>query len=223
MEKNNSPRIRFKGFTEPWEQRKLDEIAIRLDNLRIPVAESKRIKGETPYYGANGIQDYVSGFTHDGENILVAEDGANNLNNYPVYYVKGQIWVNNHAHVLKTRDNFSPIFLKYGFSKIDMESILVGGSRLKLNAYILMNLVFKVPSYFEQEKIGTILDYVDNLITLHQRKCDRLKKVKQGLLEKMFPTKKEDTPKIRFKGFTEPWEQRKSASKGLLNLGNSVS
>ena len=51
-----------------------------------------------------------------------------------------------------------------------MESILVGGSRLKLNAYILINLVFKVPSYFEQEKIGTILDYVDNLITLHQRK-----------------------------------------------------
>ena len=124
----------------------MDEIAIRLDNLRIPVAESKRIKGETPYYGANGIQDYVSGFTHDGENILVAEDGANDLNNYPVYYVKGRIWVNNHAHVLKTREFFSPKFLKY------------------------MNLVFKVPSYFEQEKIGTILDYVDNLITLHQRK-----------------------------------------------------
>ena len=152
-----------------WEQRKLDEIAVRLDNLRIPIAESKRIKGETPYYGANGIQDYVSGFTHDGENILVAEDGANDLNNYPVYYVKGRIWVNNHAHVLRTRENFSPNFLKYAFSKIDMESILVGGSRSKLNANILMDLVFKVPSYFEQKKIGTILDYVDSLITLHQR------------------------------------------------------
>ena len=152
-----------------WEQRKLDEIAIRLDNLRIPVSESKRIKGETPYYGANGIQDYVSGFTHDGENILVAEDGANDLDNYPVYYVKGRIWVNNHAHVLKTKENFSPKFLKYSFSKIDMESILVGGSRSKLNANILMNLTFKVPSYFEQQKIGVILDHIDNLITLHQR------------------------------------------------------
>ena len=160
----------------------MDEIAIRLDNLRIPVAESKRIKGETPYYGANGIQDYVSGFTHDGENILVAEDGANDLNNYPVYYVKGRIWVNNHAHVLKTREFFSPKFLKYSFSKIDMESILVGGSRSKLNANILMNLVFKVPSYFEQEKIGTILDYVDNLITLHQRQRQKVYCATKSLL-----------------------------------------
>ena len=192
------PKIRFKGFSDAWEQRKLDEIAVRLDNLRIPIAESKRIKGETPYYGANGIQDYVSGFTHDGENILVAEDGANDLNNYPVYYVKGRIWVNNHAHVLRTRENFSPNFLKYAFSKIDMESILVGGSRSKLNANILMDLVFKVPSYFEQKKIGTILDYVDSLITLHQRdyvdslitlhqrKCEKLKNMKKSLLEKMF-------------------------------------
>ena len=78
--------------------------------------------------------------------------------------------MNNHAHVLRTRENFSPNFLKYAFSKIDMESILVGGSRSKLNANILMDLVFKVPSYFEQKKIGTILDYVDSLITLHQRK-----------------------------------------------------
>ena len=95
------PEIRFKGFTAPWEQRKVREISDRYDNLRIPVAANLRIPGATPYYGANGIQDYVEGFTHDGEFVLVAEDGANDLKNYPVKCVEGRIWVNNHAHVLQ--------------------------------------------------------------------------------------------------------------------------
>ena len=80
---------------------KLGDVCDILDSKRKPVAKGRRIKGEYPYYGANGIQDYVSGYTHDGEFVLVAEDGANDLKNYPVNYVKGRIWVNNHAHVLQ--------------------------------------------------------------------------------------------------------------------------
>ena len=77
-----------------------------------------RVAGTTPYYGANGIQDYVDGYTHDGEFILVAEDGANDLKNYPVKCVKGRIWVNNHAHVLQGKydcaDNqFLALVLEY--------------------------------------------------------------------------------------------------------------
>ena len=82
-ENARKPRIRFKGFSDAWEQRKLSDIADRFDNLRIPVAANLRVHGSTPYYGANGIQDYVSGFTHDGEFVLVAEDGANDLKNGP--------------------------------------------------------------------------------------------------------------------------------------------
>ena len=93
------PNIRFKDFTDTWEQRKLIDISDRYDNLRVPIVANKRKDGTTPYYGANGIQDYVEGFTHNGEFILVAEDGANDLHNYPINYVSGQIWVNNHAHV----------------------------------------------------------------------------------------------------------------------------
>ena len=95
------PEIRFKGFDGPWKKRQIVNVAERLDNLRIPVSENMRKKGTVPYYGANGIQDYVEGYTHDGENVLVAEDGANDLKNYPVRCVKGKIWVNNHAHVLQ--------------------------------------------------------------------------------------------------------------------------
>ena len=85
----------------------MSEIADRFDNLRVPVAANLRVSGDTPYYGANGIQDYVEGYTHDGEYVLVAEDGASDLKNYPVNYVNGRIWVNNHAHVLQGKNNIA--------------------------------------------------------------------------------------------------------------------
>ena len=210
MENNKTPKIRFKGFTDPWEQRKVSEIADRFDNLRVPVAANLRIPGSTPYYGANGIQDYVEGYTHDGEYILVAEDGASDLKNYPVNYVNGRIWVNNHAHVLQGKEKIANNkFLSYAMSLADIESVLVGGGRAKLNADIMMNLDVAIPSFNEQEKIGTYFSNLDNLITLHQRKYNKLLNVKKSMLEKMFPKNGSNIPEIRFKGFTDPWEQRK--------------
>lgn len=158
----------YKDIT--WEQRKVFEIADRFDNLRVPVAANLRISGNTPYYGANGIQDYVEGYTHDGEYILVAEDGASDLKNYPVNYVNGRIWVNNHAHVLQGKEKIANNkFLSYAMRLADIESVLVGGGRAKLNADIMMNLDIAISSFNEQEQIGAYFSNLDNLITLHQR------------------------------------------------------
>ena len=168
---SNVPEIRFKGFTEAWEQRKVQDVADRFDNLRIPVAANLRVHGTTPYYGANGIQDYVEGFTHDGEFVLVAEDGANDLKNYPVKCVNGRIWVNNHAHVLQGKAGIANnSFLAFDISQSDIESLLVGGGRAKLNAETLMSIEFRLPCLQEQFRIGKYLTQLDRLITLHQRK-----------------------------------------------------
>ena len=184
---SNAPEIRFKGFTEAWEQRKVREVTDRYDNLRIPVAASLRVAGTTPYYGANGIQDYVDGYTHDGEFILVAEDGANDLKNYPVKCVKGRIWVNNHAHVLQGKyDCADNQFLAYAISQADIESLLVGGGRAKLNAETLMGIDLLLPNKAEQIRIGKYLAQLDNLITLHQRELEKLQNIKKSMLEKMF-------------------------------------
>jgi type I restriction enzyme S subunit len=149
----------------------LGEVAGRYDNLRIPVTSSNRIPGATPYYGANGIQDYVDGFTHNGEFVLIAEDGANDLKNYPVHYVNGKVWVNNHAHVIQALEGISDNkFLKYSFKTLNIEPYLVGGGRAKLNANIMMDLVINTPTIKEQEKVGGFFKSLDNLITLHQRK-----------------------------------------------------
>lgn len=176
MKKNKkTPKLRFSGYTDDWEQRKVSEIADRFDNLRVPIAASLRIPGSTPYYGANGIQDYVEGYTHDGEYILVAEDGASDLKNYPVNYVNGRIWVNNHAHVLQGKEKITDNkFLSYAMSRADIESFLVGGGRAKLNADIMMNLDITLPSFTEQAKIGQYFANLDNLIALHQRKLEKL-------------------------------------------------
>ena len=181
------PEIRFAGFTDPWEQRKVQDVADRFDNLRIPVAANLRVHGKTPYYGANGIQDYVDGFTHDGEFVLVAEDGANDLKNYPVKCVNGRIWVNNHAHVLQGKAGIADnSFLAFAISQSDIESLLVGGGRAKLNAETLMSIEFRLPCLQEQHQIGEYLTRLDHLITLHQRKLELLRNIKKSMLDKMF-------------------------------------
>ena len=181
------PEIRFAGFTDPWEQRKVSDVANRFDNLRIPVAANLRIPGTTPYYGANGIQDYVEGFTHEGEFVLVAEDGANDLKNYPVKYVNGRIWVNNHAHVLQGKfEILENKFFAYSISQINIEALLVGGGRAKLNAEVMMSLELYIPNFNEQKFIGRYFAQLDQLITLHQRKLEKLQHIKKACLEKMF-------------------------------------
>ena len=181
------PELRFAGFADAWEQRKLGEIVDRFDNLRIPVTASKREKGTTPYYGANGIQDYIKGYTHDGNFVLVAEDGANDLQNYPVHYVSGKVWVNNHAHVIQGKNGIvDNLFLVNAIKGIKFETYLVGGSRAKLNADTMMKLSIKAPSFSEQQQIGSYFSKLDSLIALHQRKLEKLQELKKGYLQKMF-------------------------------------
>ncbi|HFR3671170.1 TPA: restriction endonuclease subunit S [Streptococcus suis] len=181
------PKRRFPGFTDDWELRKIFEIADRFDNLRVPIASSLRVSGSTPYYGANGIQDYVEGYTHEGEFILVAEDGANDLKNYPVNLVNGKIWVNNHAHVLQGKNSIADNkFLAFSINQTNIESLLVGGGRAKLNSDVLMNIELKLPSPAEQEAIGTFFSTLDRQITLHQRKLEKLKNLKKALLNELF-------------------------------------
>ncbi|WP_448947329.1 restriction endonuclease subunit S, partial [Lachnoanaerobaculum sp.] len=146
-------------------------MANRFDSTRIPISENLRVLGNTPYYGANGIQDYVEGYTHDGEYILIAEDGANDLRNYPTRLVKGRIWVNNHAHVIQGIEKYMDNqFINFAMSQVDFESIVVGCGRAKLNAEQLMDIFFKIPNKNEQTNIGRLFESLDHLITLHQSK-----------------------------------------------------
>ncbi|MBU5981073.1 restriction endonuclease subunit S [Lactobacillus helveticus] len=221
-EVKKAPALRFKGFTNDWEDRQLSDIADRFDNLRVPITASDRKPGDTPYYGANGIQDYVEGFTHNGEFILVAEDGANDLKNYPVQYVNGKVWVNNHAHVLQGKKTITDNkFLMNAIKNFNIEPFLVGGGRAKLNADVMMKLNILLPTFVEQEKIGSLFSLLDKTISLQQRKLDLLKEQKKGYLQKMFPKNGAKVPELRFAGFADDWEERKLGEVSKYSNGGS--
>ena len=110
------------------------------------------------------------------------------MKNYPVKCVKGKIWVNNHAHVLQTIPEIADnMFLAFSINQADIESLLVGGGRAKLNAEVLMGIELKFPSKVEQKKIGKYIHNIDKLITLHQRKVfmKYLDKIKELSLKKL--------------------------------------
>ena len=200
----------------------MGDVANRFDNLRVPVTANLRKNGNTPYYGANGIQDFVDGYTHDGEYILVAEDGANNLKNYPINYVSGRIWVNNHAHVLQAiPDLANTRFLGYEIGRSNIVSLLVGGGRAKLNADALMNMSINLPKMQEQELIAEILKTIEHAITLHEEKKRQLKCLKSALLQKMF-TDKSGYPVVRFEGFSDEWEQCKLGDVAEITAGGDI-
>ena len=210
-EKKNVPKLRFPEFTEPWEQRKLGDCVEFLDTMRKPLKEGDREKGQYPYYGASGIVDYVSDYIFDEELVLLSEDGANITDrNYPVCFLaSGKYWVNNHAHVLKTNKENENNFICNSLERMDFTPYNSGMAMPKLNKEVCQKIPLSCPSFAEQKEIGDYFRSLDRLITLHQRKYEKLKNIKKSMLEKMFPKNGSNVPEIRFKGFTDAWEQRK--------------
>ena len=222
-ENKTKPDIRFKGFTDDWEQRKLGEVAEFLDNMRKPLKEGDREKGSYPFYGASGIVDYVSDYIFDEELVLLSEDGANITDrNYPVCFLaSGKYWVNNHAHVLKpTRENENN-FICNSLEQMDFTPYNSGMAMPKLNKEVCQNIGLYCPTFAEQKKIGDYFRNLDNLITLHQREHDQLKELKKTMLKKMFPRDGSNIPEVRFAGFTDDWEQRKLGDVGTTFTGLS--
>ncbi|GAA7075279.1 restriction endonuclease subunit S [Helicobacter pylori] len=141
------------------EFRKLGEVCEILDNQRIPIAKNKRNPGIYPYYGANGIQDYIDSYIFDGDFVLVGEDGSViNKDNTPVVnWASGKIWVNNHAHVLQTKNELKLKFLYFYLQTIDV-SYCVAGTPPKINQENLKKITIPIPPLEIQQEIVKILD-----------------------------------------------------------------
>lgn len=177
---------RLLGFSGEWSNLRIEEIANLHDNLRVPVEKSMRKKGNIPYYGANGIQDYVNGYTHNGSYVLIAEDGANDLQEYPIRYASGKIWVNNHVHVLDGKNSVSDTrFLSYSMSTIDYQAAITGGTRAKLNGHILMQLSLDLPPLAEQQAIAQVLSDMDSEIEQLKKKLSKYQQIKQGMMQEL--------------------------------------
>jgi len=136
----------------------LDEVANIANNARKPVKSSLRISGNIPYYGANNIQDYVEGYTHDGEFVLIAEDGSASLENYSIQWAVGKFWANNHVHVVNGKEKLNNRFLYHYLTNMNFIPFLAGKERAKLTKAKLQQIPIPIPPLPVQTEIVKILD-----------------------------------------------------------------
>ena len=218
-EKSLTPQIRFKGFTEAWEQRKLGELATFNPNADLPAqfeyVDLESVAGTEMLSHRTEIRDSAPSraqrLAQFGD-LFYQTVRPYQKNNY--LYEKpdnNYVFSTGYAQMRPLVDGYFLLSLvqNEGFIKKVLDNCS-GTSYPAINANVLSSIVVNSSSHRkEQIQVGYLFRRIDNLITLHQRKLDALKKIKSALLEKMFPKDGSDIPEIRFAGFTEAWEQRK--------------
>ena len=226
-EKKLVPKLRFPGFTEPWEQRKLGEMASfskgngyfksDLKSTGIPIILYGRLytKYETVIEDIDTFADAKEGAVYSlGGEVIVPASGetAEEISIASVVQNPG-VLLGGDLNIIRPIENLLPSFLALSISNgsahREMSKRAQGKSVVHLHNEDLAQIDLKYPSVEEQSKITACINWVDNLITLHQRKLEHLKLKKKSLLQKLFPKEGEVYPELRFPGFTDPWEQRK--------------
>ena len=237
----NKPRIRFKGFTEDWEQRKFSELfmlksgyAFNLDEYSkngIPIINGESIRdgyicGEKFNYLPNDYIEKYKEFLITAEDIVIGLNrpiinGSLKIARIPKYIDKGMLY--QRAGKVSLKINLDLRFVYYLLSKevlVFTNKEAVGSDQpfiktTKLNEWSM----YLSPYMEENSQIGSLLQHIDDYITLHQRKLENLKLKKKALLQKMFPKNGEQFPELRFPGFTDAWEQRKLGEILKVNSG----
>jgi type I restriction enzyme, S subunit len=167
---------------------KLEEVCEILDSMRVPVTSSERKSGIYPYYGANGVQDYVSEYIFDDELVLLAEDGGNfGSKTRPIAYrVSGKCWVNNHAHVLKAKSSIDVDYLCYSLMFYDVSKIISGTTRAKLNQAAMRKMTIPLPPLETQKQIAKTLNTATELITMRKQQLAELDSLIKSTFYDMF-------------------------------------
>ena len=183
--KNGSsvPEIRFKGFTDAWEQRKLGALCVEFKSGDFISASDIAENEAYPVYGGNGLRGFTNHYNHDGEYALIGRQGAlcGNVN-----YAVGKSYFTEHAVAVRANKTNQTRFLYYLFSTMNLGQYSGQSAQPGLAVGNLVELENVVPSKPEQEKIASFLSSLDNLITLHQRELEKLQNIKKSMLEKMF-------------------------------------
>ena len=235
MENKKKPAIRFKGFCDDWEQRKLGEI-LQERNIRTSDFESNPLYSLTIESGVTPKTDRYerSSLVTKTEDLFKVVK-TNEFVTNPMNLRFGALGYNKNPFAVSVSgyydvfsiddDKCSGFWNSYFKTPLAMKVFdnaatgsLIEKRRVKFST--LQRLDFYMPSDLSEKiKIGQYMDTLDHLITLHQRKCDKLQLIKKSMLEKMFPQNSQNIPEVRFKGFTDAWEQRKF---GKIALRESI-
>lgn len=163
----------------------LSECVHFLDHKRRPITAKDRVAGPIPYFGANGIQDYVNDYIFDEDLILLAEDGGHfyDPDRGVAYRISGKSWVNNHAHVLKPKSNTDIGYLHRILENIDLTSYINGATRAKLTKAAAERIKIPLPPLAEQQRIAALLDTADNLLRLREAAIEKLDQLAESVFK----------------------------------------
>ena len=166
----------------------LEDCCEILDSKRIPITASERKEGPYPYYGANGVQDYVADYIFDDELVLLAEDGGNfGSKDKPIAYrVSGKCWVNNHAHVLKPKSGMNVDYLCYSLMFYNTDGLVNGATRQKLTQATMRKMQLPYRSEKEQKQIVEILDKVNQVIENRKQQLHQLDELVKARFVELF-------------------------------------
>lgn len=183
------------NFSNEWEKVHIKDCAECLDNKRVPLNSEQRslMSGSIPYWGANGIVDYISDFIFDETIVLLAEDGGyfDEYQTRPISNISyGKCWVNNHAHILRAKKNSLNEWIYYCLVHKNILAFVNGGTRAKLNKSDMLMIPLLLPSLQEQKKIVSLLSLADQEIENLQKKLDCLKQEKKALMQQLLTGKR---------------------------------
>ena len=205
------PAIRFKGFSDTWEQRKLGDVV----DVRSGKDYKHLSEGNIPVYGTGGFMLNVNqALSYDEDAIGIGRKGTIDK----PYILKAPFWTVDTLFYAIPREKVDLNFAFDVFQNIDWKKKDESTGVPSLSKTAINEIDVLVPQYDEQQPLGQFFNRIDNLITLHQRKYNKLTNVKKSMLEKMFPQNGSNVPEIRFKGFTEAWEQRKLGEIGSVSM-----
>lgn len=214
----NVPKLRFPGFTEPWEQRKLADVVDSVDTGKSKF-DKEGSSGEYPILGSTSVIGYDDEYDYEGDFILTARVGANAGS---LYRHTGKVKISDNTVFIQVSQNIE--FLYQLLIRFDIKKLSFGTGQPLVKASELKSLELMMPTDMkEQMQIGEYFKSLDNLITLHQRKLKHVKDLKKSMLQKMFPKNGQEYPELRFPGFTEPWEQRKLGEYVSITSGEAPS
>jgi type I restriction enzyme S subunit len=174
---------------EGWKEVKLEEITTCLDGKRVPLnsEERRKIKGDIPYYGANGQLDSINKFIFDEELLLLAEDGGSwGFNQTCSYIIRGRSWVNNHAHVLRMNDEVDLTYLMHSLNYHDLNRFISGTTRGKLNQRVMNKIPIIIPPLETQKKIVSILEKAEKAKEWRKKADDLTKDFLKSIFSEMF-------------------------------------
>ena len=223
MNDKQKPSIRFKGFTEAWEQRKAKElcsISTGKSNTQDRIED-----GKYPFYVRSPIVERSNRYLFDEEAVLTVGDGVGTGKVF--HYVNGKYDLHQRVYrMFGFSEEISAKYFYYYFSNHFYDRVMAMTAKTSVDSVryeMIADMEISLPNKQEQICISMLFEQLDNLITLHQRKYDKLVNVKKSMLEKMFPRDGKNVPEIRFSGFTEAWEQRKLGELGEILTGSTPS